>query len=206
MARPVGRPAKLTREQVARGAFDLVDAEGTSALTMPRLASELGVGTMTLYGYADSKDALVQMLPDLLLADLPVPEPGQPWAEMIETVYLAAFRRLVRHGHVTQLVAQSPAFGPAQAALVENVLACLEAQGFTPEAAFRLQRTAGTYTLGFAIFTITEMAAADRPRERSIDADAYPRSAEVAGMLAAPGDERQFLEGLQAIVAGISHR
>ena len=45
VARPVGRPAKLTREQVARAAFDLVDAEGPAALTMPRLAAELGVGT-----------------------------------------------------------------------------------------------------------------------------------------------------------------
>ena len=70
-ARRPGRPPLPSRDRLARAAFELVDREGSEALTIGRLARELGVGPITIYGYAASKDAIVAMLPDLLLEHVP---------------------------------------------------------------------------------------------------------------------------------------
>ena len=49
----------LSEETILRGALRLVDAEGLDALTMRRLAAELGVATMSLYGHVTTKDDLL---------------------------------------------------------------------------------------------------------------------------------------------------
>ena len=198
-----GRRALLTRDQVARAAFDLVDAEGGAALTMNRLAAELGVGAMTLYGYASSKDEIVNMLPDLLLGDLPLPPAAMPWTEAIEELHLAAYRRLVGHHEVTRLIANSPAFGQAQADFLEAVLARLAEAGFTSDEAFELQRAVGTYTIGFAQFSLAEAGDPGRPRARwvsELDAQAYPHTTQIADLLASPPNEDQFRRGLRRIL------
>src|SRR5436305_14192158 len=69
-ATATGRPrARLTREQVAAAALELLDRDGLEALSMRRLADQLGVGTMTLYGYFRSKDALLDAVIDAADAD-----------------------------------------------------------------------------------------------------------------------------------------
>jgi AcrR family transcriptional regulator len=73
-------------------AFDLVDAEGAAALTIARLARELGVGPMTIYGHAESKDAILAMLPDLLLENLPSVHTKARWDSVLEVVFVAIYR------------------------------------------------------------------------------------------------------------------
>lgn len=199
-----GRRALLTRDQVARAAFDLVDAEGGAALTMSRLAAELGVGAMTLYGYAESKDEIVNMLPDLLLGDLPLPPAALSWVDAVEELHLAAYRRLVEHHEVTRLIANSPAFGRAQADFLEAVLARLAEAGLSATEAFELQRALGTYTIGFAQFALTEAGDPGRPRARwvsDLDAEAYPHTTQIADLLSSPPDEDQFRRGLRRILS-----
>src|SRR5215475_7532389 len=53
-----GRGAGLTREQIVDRAIAVMDAEGTAALTLRRLARELGVEAPALYWHFDDKDAL----------------------------------------------------------------------------------------------------------------------------------------------------
>ena len=52
-----GRPTR--REQIAAAALRIADAEGFEAVSMRRVAAELGAGTMTLYHYVRNKDELV---------------------------------------------------------------------------------------------------------------------------------------------------
>jgi AcrR family transcriptional regulator len=46
---PRGSQPVLNRQQIVRAAINIADAEGLEAVTMRRLASELGVGTISLY-------------------------------------------------------------------------------------------------------------------------------------------------------------
>jgi AcrR family transcriptional regulator len=198
-----GRPALLSREQVGRAAFDLVDAEGAAALTIGRLARDLGVSPMTVYGYAENKDAIIAMLPELLLADLPSISMQQPWEVAVEGVYLSVYRRFIEHRHVLQMIADAPVFGRAQAQVLEGVLERLGRAGFGDEEAFALQRTVAIYTVGFALFAVAERSADTRPRTTwadELDPADFPRIARISTVLEADVDEAQFLGGLRRIL------
>jgi AcrR family transcriptional regulator len=203
-ARRPGRPPLLTRERLARAAFTLVDAEGPAALTIGRLAKELGVGPMTIYGYAPSKEAIVAMLPDLLLENMPPVSMRKRWQTALEDTFVAVYRRFLDHRHVTRAIAESPVFGPAQAAVIEGVLERLERAGLSDREAFDLQRTLATYTLGFALFAIVEAeAGADRPRAawtHDLDVDEFPHLARVSGLFATEVSEKQYVAGLHRIL------
>jgi AcrR family transcriptional regulator len=73
---PRGRPPRRTRTQVVAAAIAIADAEGLEALTMRRLAAELGAGVMSLYTYVRDKDDLVDQMVDQVSAL--APEPADP--------------------------------------------------------------------------------------------------------------------------------
>src|SRR5215468_7082343 len=82
--RPRGRPPTIDREAVLDAAVTLLDAEGVEALTMRRLASELGVSAMAPYRHVGSKDELLMVLVDRLAARLVYPpRPQDPKGAML---------------------------------------------------------------------------------------------------------------------------
>jgi AcrR family transcriptional regulator len=206
-SRGPGRQRLLTHDGVALAAFDLVDTEGPAALTMSRLGKRLGVSAMTLYGYAESKDAIVAMLAELLLADLPPVPRETPWTEAVETTFLTVYRRFVVHRHVTEAITHGGVFIREQAKLIEELLTCLEEAGFSQADAFTLQRTVATYTVGFAFFAIAEHATASRQSRmnwtETLDPTEFPRLADASALFAAEVDETQYLRGLRQILAGL---
>lgn len=179
----MARTRLLTRDSIAVAAFELVDTEGAGALTIARLADTLGVAQMTLYNYAAGKQEIVNMLPDVLLADLPPIDRGAQWRDELDTCFTEVHDRLVRHGNVTQLIAGLPVASDAQKRLFSQVLALLDAAGFSGRDALTVHRTLSTYTLGFALFEIAENTV-DSPR---------------------PGtDAAQFRAGLRAVLHAFS--
>jgi AcrR family transcriptional regulator len=179
----MARTRLLTHESIARAAFDLVDSEGAGALTMARLATTLGVAQMTLYNYASSKQEIVNMLPDVLLADLPPIDLRARWRTELDACFAEVHDRLVRHGSVTQLIAALPVASDAQTQLFSEVLALLDVAGFSAPDALTVHRTLSTYTLGFALFEIAENTVAT------------PRPGTDAG---------QFRAGLRAVLSAFS--
>jgi AcrR family transcriptional regulator len=61
---PVGRRTPRSREDIAEAAIAVADAEGIDAVSMRRVASELGLGTMSLYHYVRGKDELLDLMTD----------------------------------------------------------------------------------------------------------------------------------------------
>jgi AcrR family transcriptional regulator len=179
----MARARLLTHDSITRAAFEVVDTEGASALTMARLAGRLGVAQMTLYNYAAGKQEIVNMLPDVLLADLPSIDRGARWREELDACFAEVHDRLVRHDNVTRLIATLPVASDAQTRLSSDVLALLDAAGFSARDALTVHRTLSTYTLGFALFQIAENSVAT------------PR----------PGtDAAQFRAGLRAVLSAFS--
>ena len=179
----MARARLLTHDSITWAAFELVDSEGAGALTMARLAERLGVAQMTLYNYAAGKQEIVNMLPDVLLADLPSIDSGARWREELDACFAEVHDRLVRHRNVTRVIATLPVASDAQARLSSEVLALLDAAGFSARDALTVHRTLSTYTLGFALFQIAENSVAT------------PR----------PGtDAAQFRAGLRAVLSAFS--
>jgi AcrR family transcriptional regulator len=75
---PAGRKPRFSREQIAAVALALADAEGFTAVSMRRVATELGAGTMSLYRYIATKADLVALLDDALMAERLVPAAELP--------------------------------------------------------------------------------------------------------------------------------
>jgi AcrR family transcriptional regulator len=86
----------LNRDEVVRMAIAIADAEGLAALSMRRIAAELGVSTMALYRYVGGKDALVVQMVNEAIGEFPLGEAPTDWREAITAVarvHWAAYRR-----------------------------------------------------------------------------------------------------------------
>lgn len=85
---PSRRPHQgLTRRRVLRAAIAVADVEGLEAVSMRRLAVELGVGPMSLYRHVEGKDELVAQLADEVFGDIDLPDPGPDgWRAKLELI------------------------------------------------------------------------------------------------------------------------
>jgi AcrR family transcriptional regulator len=85
---PGVRRAGYTRDQIAKTALTIADSEGFDAVSMRRVASELGAGTMTLYHYVRNKDELIDLMDDAMMAEVIVPDDELPsnWREALAEI------------------------------------------------------------------------------------------------------------------------
>ncbi|MBO0816844.1 MAG: TetR/AcrR family transcriptional regulator [Actinobacteria bacterium] len=74
-----GPKPRHSRAAIAALAVRIADAEGLEAVTMRRLAGELGIAVMSLYNYVPARDHLVQLMTDNLAAEYAYP--GRPATE-----------------------------------------------------------------------------------------------------------------------------
>jgi AcrR family transcriptional regulator len=96
---PGARRPRFSREQIAAAALAIADAEGFAAVSMRRIATELGAGTMTLYHYVRTKDELVALMDDALMAESLIPDDELPtgWRPAITEIAHRTRAALVRH-------------------------------------------------------------------------------------------------------------
>lgn len=80
---PNDRRPRFNREQITIAVLKIADIEGFEAVTMKRIAEELGCGTMTLYYYVCTKADIVALMHDAILAEILVPELPTDWREAV---------------------------------------------------------------------------------------------------------------------------
>ena len=108
------RRSRFTRADIAAVALKIADAEGLEAVSMRRIATELGAGTMTLYHYVRTKDELLALITDAVMAELVVPadEPlPADWREAISIIARRSRDSLRRHPWILD-IADDPSIGP----------------------------------------------------------------------------------------------
>ncbi|MFD3463723.1 TetR/AcrR family transcriptional regulator [Nocardia fluminea] len=131
---PGGRGPKrgLTLDQILDAATEVADAEGFAALSMNRVAKQLGFTAMSLYRYVDSKNTLVDLLMDRVVGPPPEIVAGTPWRVGLESWALAEFERLGRHLWWLDIPLSRPPMGPNNMAWLETALQIL-AEAKVPE-------------------------------------------------------------------------
>lgn len=94
-------------------ALAIADAEGFEAVSMRRVAAELGAGTMSLYHYIRSKDDLVALMDDALMGESLVPDNELPggWREALAAIARKTRDVFTRHPWALQSL-QGEAAGP----------------------------------------------------------------------------------------------
>jgi AcrR family transcriptional regulator len=126
----------ISREAIVAAAIRLLDAEGLGALSMRRLADQLGTGAASLYWHVGSKDGLLDLVFDEIIGELAIPEPDPPrWREQIKDVARAQRAISLRHPYVVQISIGRIPLGPNALRYSERTLAILRAGGLPPRLA-----------------------------------------------------------------------
>jgi len=151
--RPRAGQEMLTREGILEAALRIVDGEGLDALTMRRLAAELGVNPMSIYHHLPGKEAVVSGLVEVVFSGMRMPpSEGLPWQGRVRA-YARAYREVVRsHPNLAlRIVSDAAAVSEAVLSGAEPLYAALEEAGLPPAMIVRAADTLVDFVHGFAL-------------------------------------------------------
>lgn len=202
---------RLSRERVLQAAVGLADADGIEALTIRRLAAELGVGAMSVYYYVANKDEILDGIVDLVVTEMELPAPGGEWKAEIRRAALSAHEVLVRHPWAAGLLLSGPRVSEARLRQMDAILGCLRGAGFSAEMTDHAYHALDSHITGFTLWLVGISAGMARLGSiggflERVDRDALPHLAEhVEQHLKErrPDDVGEFEFGLQLILDGL---
>jgi AcrR family transcriptional regulator len=116
----------LTLDRIVAAGIKVAMTEGIGALSMTRVAAELGVGTMSLYRYVAAKDELLTLMVDSALGAPPVPT-AEDWRAGLTRWAVGVRRTYQRHPWALRVPISAPPLGPNNVAWLENALQALAA-------------------------------------------------------------------------------
>jgi AcrR family transcriptional regulator len=205
--------APLSRERVLGAAVALADRGGIGALSMRKLAQELGVEAMSLYHHVAGKDAILDGLIDIVFSEIELPSGRTDWKDAMRQRAISAREALRRHPWATSLMESRPTPGPANLRHHDAVLGILRNAGFSIELAAHAYSLLDAYIYGFALQenslpfgTPEETAEVAQTIMAEFAAGTYPHLTEIAvEHVLQPGydygNEYQF--GLDLILDGL---
>jgi len=179
---PNARTHSLTRDEILNGALELIDTEGLGALTMRRLAREVGVEAMTLYHHFPNKDAILDGVAQTIIARMRLDDPlPEDWMDLL-VMFAVAFRRtLAEHPNAMPILMTRPMAPPADATVTPASV--LAGAGFDPERMLEMYRSLMALTFGHAAIASAEQVgsepAADAGVRLETDDEAFRRAARI---------------------------
>jgi AcrR family transcriptional regulator len=123
----VGRPAQRSRAQITDVAVEIADREGLEAVSMRRVAADLGTGAASLYRYVETREELLDLMTDAAGGEYLLAEPSGDW--LADLIDIGEQNRVIlrRHPWLAGLVIVRPVIGPNAIAVLEHFLAVLAA-------------------------------------------------------------------------------
>jgi AcrR family transcriptional regulator len=143
----------IDRERILRAAVELADREGIGAVTMRRLAAQLGVEAMTLYYHVKNKTEVVDGMVELVIGEFTQPTPGRPWRAEIRAAAVAAFGALMRHPWAANEMFTA-GVSRARFEWMDAVLGTLRAAGFSPAMTHHAYHALDSHILGFTLWVV----------------------------------------------------
>ena len=199
-----GPAPSLDVDRIVAAASRVADADGLGAVSMRRVAAELGVPAMTLYSHVPGKGELVDLMLDAALGEL-YPDEHAPtsgnWRARVESVARANRQLFLRHPWAVAL--GSPLPGPHRMRKYEIELRAVDGMGLS-EVQMDL---VVTLVDGFVRGSVGSSPGSAGPA-RAVDPDRFPTAARVAALAEAdqPADvvrEKAFEFGLERLLDGI---
>lgn len=161
---PWGRPRKsaprrtFTQEAVITAALQVIDTEGVDALSMRRVAQELGTGAASLYAHVSGREELIGLVLNRVLAEVICPEPDAGrWQEQIKDILRHARRVLIAHNDLARLLPEiGVPTGESASVAAEGMLTILTAAGLPAQAC--------AYALDALVLYVTAIVAEEAAR------------------------------------------
>jgi len=127
-----GRKPGMTVGAIVTAAVGIADAEGLDALSMRRVADELGVGTMSLYRYVPGKTELYELMLDTVMGENGPPEPDPAgWRASLAAFARQSLAGYRRHPWLLAASITRGMMGPHQTAALDALLRMISGIGLS---------------------------------------------------------------------------
>jgi AcrR family transcriptional regulator len=147
----VASRAPINRGRVLEQAVAVADSEGIEAVSMRRLARELGVEAASLYYHVSGKDEILDGLVDMVAAEIELLSPTDGWRSAIRQRAHNTRAVLRRHPWAVALMASRTTPGPATLWLLEAGIGYFREGGFSVQAAAHAISAVDSYVHGFVL-------------------------------------------------------
>jgi AcrR family transcriptional regulator len=140
----------LSKERVLGAAVALADAQGVEALSMRKLAQELGVVPMALYKHVANKDELLDGMVDVVVGEIDPPAGATDWKTAMRRRVLSARGALLRHPWASRVMESRTSPTPAVLAYMDSMIGMFRAGGFSIDLTHHAMHAMGSRLLGFS--------------------------------------------------------
>jgi TetR/AcrR family transcriptional regulator, tetracycline repressor protein len=214
---PAAERPRLSKAAVVERGLALADAEGLEAVTIRRLAADLGVTPMALYWHFRSKDELLVGLADRVWGEIDVDvDPDADWSAQLRSLLESLIRVLRTHPSASQLL-MSGEKRTSEAASIANEVALevLHRAGFDAEHAAAIAKNAlftgitlvmsePGFEPGLTDAERVEHQRLARVRLSLLPPDKFPRLVECAvPMTACDNPDFHYKLGVDLFIAGV---
>jgi AcrR family transcriptional regulator len=157
---PRGQHPPLTRDRIAATAIAIADAEGINALSMRKVAAELGCGTMSLYRHVRNKDELLDVMIDAGIGETAIltATPSGNWREDLGRSAHGLRAAILRHPWVVPVLGRRPALGPNMLATTETTLSAVDGLGLSIDQMLWTIGVVNAFVIGFVVNELAERA------------------------------------------------
>lgn len=207
------RRTPLSRERVLQAAVALADAEGIDALSMRRLAQELGVEAMSLYYHVANKADLLNAIVEVVVGEIRLPPAEAEWKAAIRATAVSAHEILVRHPWSASLVLSGSGLSLGRLRYMEAILGSLRRGGFSAEMTDHAYHALDSHIMGFTLWQVgMDLGTEDDLRAMAgeflaqLSVDEFPHLAEHIEQHLKPNDPDdvgEFEFGLGLILDGL---
>jgi AcrR family transcriptional regulator len=201
----------LSRERVLHAAVALADEAGLEALSMRRLAKELGVEAMSLYNHVANKDEILDGIVDVVVGEIDLPSDRVDWKTAIRRSAISTRDVLLRHRWASKLWMSRQSGGRARLRHGDWILRTLREAGFPRDLIYHAFHVLEAHVLGYTGMQLNfpyrgeELAGMAETFLRQLPADEYPDLVEHVTQHLEPhhGGEGGFELGLDLILDGL---
>jgi AcrR family transcriptional regulator len=212
---PVPTRTPLSKERVLRAAVELADREGIDALSMRRLAKDLGVEAMSLYNHVANKDEILVGMIELVTSEVedPTTDGGLDWKTAIRRSAISTHDAFIRHRWSCPLMMKVAAMIPSRMRWMESLLRTLREAGFSPNLTHHAYHALDAHITGFTLWQVSfpfqnreELIDMAADFMKAIPVDEYPYVIEHAQEHLDepdPNEPNEFEFGLDLILDGL---
>jgi AcrR family transcriptional regulator len=208
---------RLSRERIGAAAIELADRDGIDALSMRKLAQQLGVDPMSLYNHVRDKDDLLTGIVDGLVSRIEPTTDGTEWMANLRQTILAARGVLLQHPWSSRVIESRMTPTPATLRYLDTVVGILREGGFSLDLRHHSLHVLGSRVLGFSQDLFDDSPDV-RPEpevavlQARMWATTHPDLALLAGAVTHDGglggcdDDEEFAFSLDLILEGLEKR
>jgi AcrR family transcriptional regulator len=217
---PRGPKPSLTLDQIVAAAIAVADRDGIDGLSMRRVATDLGVGTMSLYRYVPGKAELLALMLDRVSdpsQDVALAA-GKPWRAVVEAAARNSYRLYLDHRWLLQVNWTRPVIGPNTLAGIELFMGALDGLGLADQERVSVMMLVDGFVVGSARQRIQYTALVDETGlgdeefwaqqnpalAKAMESGDYPAMAGLAEDAFALGWDETFEFGLHRLLDGVA--